>query len=85
MAASEATPFKVLEGELQEQLDAAEEYQDEHPNSARAEERMEKAQENFDAMEEEFNAVSEYIDNLDYADWNELPEAVTDLLENGVF
>lgn len=78
---------ELLETELQDQLDkaqerldAAEEYQDEHPNSARAEERMEKAQENFDAIEEEYNAVEEYVSDLDCADYDNLPEAVTELL-----
>ena len=56
------------------------EYRDEHPNSQRAEERMDKAQENYDALEEEYGSVSEFIDNLDYADTNEQPDAVTDIL-----
>ena len=61
----------------QERLDAAEEYQGDHPNSTRAEERVEAAQERLDEAEAEYNAVQEYIDAIDY---DLMPEAVTDLM-----
>lgn len=61
----------------QERLDAAEEYQCDHPNSTRAEERVEAAQEHLDECEAEYNSVQEYIEAIDY---DLMPEAVTDLL-----
>jgi chromosome segregation ATPase len=61
----------------QERLEAAEEYQGEHPNSTRADERAEAAQERLDEAEAEYNSVQEYIDTIDY---DLMPESVTELL-----
>lgn len=74
------TELQDLLDKAQEHFDAAEEYQREHPDSARADERVEKAQEHFDAIEAEYNAVEDYISDLNCADYDNLPEAVTELL-----
>ena len=77
---------ELLESQLQEaidnaqeRLDAAEEYQSEHPNSVRADERVEAAQEKLDEAEVEYNSVEEYIEAIDY---DLMPESVTELLFN---
>lgn len=77
---------EILEEQLQEaidnaqeRLDSAEEFQGEHPNSVRADERVEAAQEKLDEAESEYNSVEEYIEAIDY---DLMPEAVTELLFN---